>query len=120
MELKRSCGMWRGRGVLTSPRHTSQVERMIPGFLRRSGAPLFLLMLMGAAHPLAGQSPEDRAALEKFRDSLRAVEDTSALVKLEASLITVAKADRDNAMNHLRLGFEPPALGYCKGNAAFR
>lgn len=91
MELKRSCGMWRGRGVLTSPRHTSQVERMIPGFLRRKGAPLFLLLLMGAAHSLAGQSPEDRAALEKFRDSLRAVDDTNALVKLEASLITVAR-----------------------------
>ena len=44
---------------------------MIPGFLRRETAPLFLLILMGAAHSLAGQSPEDRAALEKFRDSLK-------------------------------------------------
>jgi hypothetical protein len=78
---------------------------MIPGFLRRKGAPLFLLLLIGVVHPLAGQSPEDRAALEKFRDSLRAVDDTTALVKLEAHLIDVAKADRDNAMNHLRLGF---------------
>ena len=73
--------------MLTSPRHTRQTERMIPGFLRRKGAPLFLLLLIGVVHPLAGQSPEDRAALEKFRDSLRAVDDTTALVKLEAHLI---------------------------------
>src|SRR5262245_11155223 len=78
---------------------------MIPGFLHRARAPLLLLLLMGAAQPLAAQSPEDRAGLEKFRDSLRAVDDSSALVKLEARLIDVAKADRNNAMNHLRLGF---------------
>jgi GWxTD domain-containing protein len=61
--------------------------------------------------PAQAQSAEDRASLDRFRDSLAAVEDSSKLASLEQRLIAVAKADRDNAMHHIRLGFLAVRLG---------
>jgi len=61
--------------------------------------------------PVRAQSAEDRVALERFRDSLAAAEDSSKLAALEQRLIAVAKEDRDNAMQHLRLGFLALRLG---------
>jgi GWxTD domain-containing protein len=57
------------------------------------------------------QAPEDRAALERLRDSLAAVTDTAALGDLEARGIELAKTDRSNVLLHLRLGFIALRLG---------
>ena len=51
------------------------------------------------------QSPADRVALERLRDSLSFNRDVPALLSHEAQLIERARIDRDNAMHHLRLGF---------------
>ena len=77
------------------------------------GIPSMLLAatLLSVAGAAAAQPPADRAALSAFRDSLAQASDTSALRSLEAQLIRVAKADRDNPMLHLRLGFLALRLG---------
>jgi GWxTD domain-containing protein len=64
---------------------------------------------------LRAQSPAERAALEAFRDSLARLRDTTVLVGLEADLIAVARADRDNPFHHLRLGFLAYRLGEVGG-----
>ena len=82
-----------------------------------SGAPavalLALLSLPAARAP--AQTPEERNAVVAFRDSLSRVTDTLALRRLEASLIEAARADRDNALLHVRLGFLAYRLGEAGG-----
>ena len=74
------------------------------------------LLLAGLlASSVAAQAPADRAALVAFRDSLSQVADTLALGRLEAALIDVARADRDNALLHIRLGFLAYRLGEAGG-----
>ncbi len=71
-----------------------------------------LAILLCGLPPRAGaQSPEERLALKAFRDSLTTTIDSAALVALEQRLILVAKADRNNPMHHLRLGFLAVRLG---------
>jgi hypothetical protein len=60
---------------------------------------------------LAAQSPEDREALLRLRDSLSTLNDSFPLVELEGKLVAVAKTDRDNAMHHLRLGLVAFQIG---------
>jgi GWxTD domain-containing protein len=81
-------------------------------FLRRAAASCLVGAPLLLAPPVAGaQSPEDRAALERLRDSLASITDTLALSRLEARTIELAKADRSNTMLHLRLGFIALRLG---------
>jgi len=67
----------------------------------------------------AAQAPEDRQALELFRDSLAAASDTASLLQLEARLIQQAKLDRQNPILHLRLGFLALRLGLLGGKSHF-
>ncbi|TFG54048.1 MAG: GWxTD domain-containing protein [Gemmatimonadales bacterium] len=67
----------------------------------------------------AAQAPEDRQALEQFRDSLATASDTVSLLRLEASLIEHAKLDRQNPILHLRLGFLALRLGTLGGKSHF-
>lgn len=68
-------------------------------------------LALSAAAIASAQSPEDRISLQQFRDSLDAVNDSNALVALEQRLIAVAKTDRQNALQHIRLGFVAVRLG---------
>ncbi|HEU4828033.1 MAG TPA: GWxTD domain-containing protein [Gemmatimonadales bacterium] len=79
----------------------------------RRAASLFAfgVSLLAAPSGIAAQAPEDRLALERLRDSLAAVTDTVALSALEAAGIERAKADRNNTLLHLRLGFIALRLG---------
>lgn len=79
-----------------------------------------LLGLLCAVVPVAAQAPAQRQALEQFRDSLATLEEVAALRGLEAELISRARADRDNAMLHLRLGFVALRLGQVAGEPAAR
>ncbi len=69
--------------------------------------------------PARAQSAEQRAALERFRDSLSATRDTLPLLRLERSLIEVAKVARDSTPLHLRLGFLALRLGELGGRSHF-
>ena len=63
----------------------------------------------------AAQSPEQRASLEAFRDSIGTTVDSIGLEQLEDKLIAAAKADRNDPMRHLRLGFLALRLGDLRG-----
>jgi len=65
------------------------------------------------------QTSEDRAAIERFRDSLATTADTSSLLELEKRMIAVAKADRNNAVQHLRLGFLSLRIGELGGQSHY-
>ena len=66
-----------------------------------SGAIIFCLL----GTPLHGQAPDQRAAIESWRDTLSQISDTVLLLRRERLHIIDAKTDRDNTMLHLRLGF---------------
>ncbi len=79
---------------------------------RRAASLLALgVSLLSFPPGLAAQAPEDRAALERLRDSLAGVTDTVALNALEAESIERARVDRNNTLLHLRLGFIAVRLG---------
>jgi GWxTD domain-containing protein len=67
--------------------------------------------LLGSSSLLAAQSPEDRAMLQRFRDSIESTTDSMTLLQLEQSLITRAKSDRNNALLHIQLGFVAVRIG---------
>jgi GWxTD domain-containing protein len=68
------------------------------------------------ASPLRAQSPADRAAIESWRDTLSQISDTILLLRRERLHIIDAKADRDNTMLHLRLGFLSLRFGDLAGS----
>ncbi|HWH03837.1 MAG TPA: GWxTD domain-containing protein [Gemmatimonadales bacterium] len=72
---------------------------------------LLALLVVTATTVAAAQSPDQRAALERLRDSLETSSDSVALKGLEAATIAVAKANRDDPVIHLRLGFIAYRLG---------
>lgn len=81
----------------------------------RLARPAALALLGVLSSGAAAQAPDQRAALVSFRDSLSRVTDTMALRRLEATMIDVARVDRDNALLHLRLGFVAYRLGEVGG-----
>ena len=72
---------------------------------------LLALLLLTATTIAAAQSPAERAAIERLRDSLETSIDSGALRHLEASTIEVAKVNRDDPLIHIRLGFIAYRLG---------
>ncbi|MBA3316989.1 MAG: GWxTD domain-containing protein [Gemmatimonadales bacterium] len=98
-----------------SGRHTAnRGARFRP---RQLVAALSLITL--ATAPLPAQEPADRVLLEQFRDSIAATQDSAGLLALEKRLIEEAKADRANAMTHLRLGFLSLRLGELGGQSHY-
>jgi hypothetical protein len=79
-------------------------------------ATALLSLAPGAMH---AQDPGDRAALQEFRDSLASISDSNSLLALEKRLIDSAKADRNNALLHLKLGFLSLRLGDLGGQAHY-
>jgi GWxTD domain-containing protein len=77
------------------------------------------IALLAAPAPASAQDAAERAALEKFRDSLASTADSSGLLAVERQLIEQAKTDRSNALLHLRLGFLSLRLGDLGGNSHF-
>jgi GWxTD domain-containing protein len=92
----------------------------LPGLhLRKFGILVTLaLPLMGRVSVQAQSAPQ-RADLERFRDSLATTRDSAALLALEKRLIDSAKADRNNALLHLKLGFLSLRLGDLGGHSHY-
>jgi tetratricopeptide (TPR) repeat protein len=82
--------------------------------MKRTGRLLVLGVLL--AGPLAAQSPDERASIERLRAELAAITDSGALKAREAAGIEKAKLDRDNTMLHIELGFTAIRLGDLTGN----
>ncbi len=96
------------RGACFRPRHLVAALSVI-----------LLAVALAVAPPLAAQEPADRAALERFRDSVGGTVDSTGLLALEKRLIDQAKAERGNAMIHLRLGFLSLRLGDLGGQSHY-
>src|SRR5918995_1007731 len=78
-----------------------------------------IALLSIASRPIQAQTPSDRTALEYFRDSLASTSDSNSLLLLEKRLIDSAKADRNNAILHLKLGFLSLRLGEMGGHSHY-
>ena len=91
-----------------------------PGLCCRRLASLALVLILAACSSrLRAQTPEDRAMLEAFRDSLAGTSDSTGLLALERRLIDSAKVSRNDAVIHLRLGFLSLRLGDLGGQAHY-
>ena len=86
----------------------------------RFGCTILTLILLSIIPASArGQDPTDRVMLEHFRDSLAATSDSNGLLLLEKRLIQSAKADRNNGVLHVKLGFLSLRLGELGGHAHY-
>jgi len=74
-----------------------------------------LALLLVGTSPLYAQTHEQRSAIGQIREQLAAVTDSAALLQRESEAIARAKADRDNPMIHLELGFIAQRLGELTG-----
>src|SRR3954453_19168679 len=77
------------------------------------------LALLAAASHLSAQTPDQRLALERFRDSIGVTIDSVGLLALERHMIEKTKADRSNALSHLELGFLSLRLGELGGQSHY-
>ncbi len=106
--------------VTLYPLHHPSVPRRTAGFaLGRVIALLGTLASIAPSSRLLAQTSPDRAGLERFRDSLGGTADSIGLLGLEKRMIEAVKADRNNAMGHLRLGFLSLRLGDLGGQAHY-
>jgi GWxTD domain-containing protein len=87
-------------------------------FRKQTGLLAIALLSVGPFTSEA-QSPADREQLERFRDSLAATADSNGLLALERRMIDSAKADRNNPLLHLKLGFLSLRLGDLGGHAHY-
>ncbi len=101
-------------GTMASP---SSMSSPAPRLMR--SIPILALSALTLAGPVSAQKPEERAALEGFRDSLAATSDTNSLLDLEKRMIAAAKGDRSNGVHHLRLGFLSLRIGELGGQAHY-
>jgi GWxTD domain-containing protein len=85
----------------------------------RNAAGVFLLALLAITPPLQAQNPDQRTALERFRDSLASTGDSTGLLVLERRMIDSAKIDRSNTLLHLKLGFLSLRLGDLGGHSHY-
>jgi GWxTD domain-containing protein len=93
--------------------------RLIRSTLLKSAAATSLVLMIGFPLGARAQSPDQRLALERFRDSLAATSDSNGLLVLEKHLIDSAKADRNNTYLHLKLGFVSLKLGEMGGHSHY-
>ena len=129
------CGPWPGDGVSCNEscpaaaglgRHAVEPFRMARMRIPLMASPRSRLAQLAVAlivvlvpSRLSAQAPDERADLERFRDSLAATSDTAGLLVLERRMIDLAKADRSNALVHLKLGFLSLRLGELGGQAHY-
>jgi GWxTD domain-containing protein len=77
------------------------------------------LALLAVAPRLSAQTPDQRLQLERFRDSVGTTIDSVGLLALERHMIDKTKADRNNALSHLELGFLSLRLGELGGQSHY-
>ncbi len=80
---------------------------------------LLTLAVLAVAPRLSAQTPDQRLELERFRDSIGGTSDSVGLLGLERRMIEKTKADRNNALSHLRLGFLSLRIGELGGQSHY-
>ena len=96
----------------------SRFSALRNGF-RILGGALGITLLVSTSLCLQAQDPADRVELERFRDSISATMDSIGLLSLEKRMIDSAKADRNNGLKHLKLGFLSVRMGDLGGQAHY-
>ncbi len=87
---------------------------------RRLRIPVLLLTLIAAgSQPLRAQSPAERAEIGALPRLARFDRRFDRVLALEKRLIEEAKADRNNALTHLKLGFLSLRLGNLGGQSHY-
>lgn len=79
---------------------------------------LAALLVLGVCAPALlarAQSPLERSSLDSMHAAYQARADSAWLVRHEQELITLARADRENPMLHMELGFVAYRLGELTG-----
>lgn len=79
----------------------------------------FSLAVAGFPVVAVAQDPAERAGIEAFRDSIASTSDSIGLLALERRMIASAKADRRDALQHVRLGFLSLRLGDLGGHSHY-
>src|SRR4051795_905870 len=97
---------------MSYPRLVRSVSPTLTGFS-------LLILSTAVTIPARAQNPGDRTGLERFRDSLAVTSDSTGLLALEKHLIDSAKADRNNTLLHLKLGFVSLRLGELGGHSHY-
>jgi GWxTD domain-containing protein len=102
----------------------SMTRPKVPGFhlqlpARKLGCTILLALLSSTPLSLNAQSPADRIELERFHDSLAATLDSTGLLAVEKRMIDSAKAERNNTLLHLKLGFLSLRLGELGGHSHY-
>lgn len=87
--------------------------------IRQHSGILLLALLTIIPRIIQAQSPQERTALERFRDSLASTSDSNGLLLLEKRLIDSAKASRNDGVLHLKLGFVSLRLGDLGGHSHY-
>src|SRR6476660_4336776 len=83
-------------------------------------APLAVALLAATVVPrVHATAPNERADLERWRDSLAATADSNGLLSVERRTIELAKSDRSDALVHLKLGFLSLRLGELGGQSHY-
>ncbi|MFI5281071.1 MAG: GWxTD domain-containing protein [Gemmatimonadales bacterium] len=72
---------------------------------------LLAVFALAPARAALAQQPAERAALDSIRAAYEAQSDTVVLIRREHEKIAVARADRDNVMLHMELGYLAYRLG---------
>jgi GWxTD domain-containing protein len=90
-----------------------------PRFRWGGRAILLTLAVLAVAPRLTAQIPDQRLELERFRDSVGGTVDSVGLLALERHMIEKTKADRNNSLNHLKLGFLSLRLGDLGGGSHY-
>src|SRR6266540_4936232 len=79
--------------------HRPPARGRISGFIGACLTALVAILALSAVPArLLGQTPADRAGLERFRDSLSGTADSMGLLELEKRMIERVKTDRNNAV----------------------
>ncbi|MFL5402819.1 MAG: GWxTD domain-containing protein [Gemmatimonadales bacterium] len=104
---------------MPSPTVRLRTSGLRPHSLRWTLAGAFLLAFPAAGSTLQAQALNDRAVLERFRDSLASTSDSVGLLRLEKRMIDSTKVDRNNSLLHLKLGFLSLRLGDLGGQSHY-
>ncbi len=108
------------RGVPARPGPAAERTLDGSGLVARVWLALAFAIAFAAIAPrLAGQEPAQRTELERFRDSIGGTVDSVGLLALEKRMIEQTKANRSDAMMHLRLGFLSLRLGELGGQSHY-
>ena len=103
-----------------SPKARMRIPPMVAPGSRLMVLAVALIAASAAPRRLQAQAPNERAELERFRDSLARPPDSIGLLALEQRMIDAAKADRNDTLRPSQAGLPVAAAGRPRRPGALR